>query len=184
MKSHTCLVKGSEELLFRWCYCHTVSSVEIDTWSYLNCDVWCVGWLPKWTSKWSEAPTADHRTDSQWTGITWQIQCAYHRESPGKSRKHLLLVLANFIAVLELENVSSRNGKEKSFIKLESAVGHWSANSVQFEHFVIVIGDCTVYTCGFVIVRYKTDTYCIRLWCLGIKDLKSTNPRGWIFHSL
>jgi len=59
-----------------------------------------------------------------------------------------LLVLANVIAVLELENVSNRNGKEKSFIKLESAICHLSANSVQFEHFVIVIGDCIVYICG------------------------------------
>lgn len=33
-----------------------------------------------------------------------------------------MLVLANVIAVLELENFSKQNGKEKSFIKLESAV--------------------------------------------------------------
>jgi len=33
-----------------------------------------------------------------------------------------LLVLANIIAVLELENFSNQNGKEKSFIKLENAV--------------------------------------------------------------
>jgi len=33
-----------------------------------------------------------------------------------------LLVSANVIAVLELENFSYQKGKEKSFIKLESAI--------------------------------------------------------------
>ena len=77
-----------------------------------------------------------------------------------------MLVLANVIAIFELENVSNQNGNEKSLIKPDSAVCHSSANSVQFEHFVIVIGDCTIriyWWTLFVIVRFKMDTYCISL---------------------